>query len=75
MSSRRLRSAEGVSTELAPAGFDATLADVRDVEGWMTDAQARRLWDAASRRHRARADRRDRLVPRALDDRAVAGRA
>jgi predicted O-methyltransferase YrrM len=27
--------------------FDATLADVADVEGWMTDAQARRLWDRA----------------------------
>lgn len=27
--------------------FTATLADVRDVEGWMTDAQARRLWDRA----------------------------
>ena len=62
-----------MSTELAPAGFDATLADVRDVEGWMTDAQARRLWDAASRRL-APGDRRDRFLPRALDDRAVAGR-
>jgi predicted O-methyltransferase YrrM len=30
-------------------GFGETLADVRDVEGWMTDAQARRLWEAASR--------------------------
>jgi predicted O-methyltransferase YrrM len=29
--------------------FDATLADVADVEGWMTDAQARRLWDSARR--------------------------
>jgi predicted O-methyltransferase YrrM len=38
-----------MTTELARTGFDATLADVRDVEGWMTDAQARRLWDAASR--------------------------
>jgi predicted O-methyltransferase YrrM len=28
-------------------GFDATLADVADVEGWMTEAQARRLWDRA----------------------------
>lgn len=27
--------------------FSATLTDVRDVEGWMTDAQARRLWDRA----------------------------
>lgn len=29
--------------------FDATLALVTDVEGWMTDGQARRLFDAASR--------------------------
>jgi predicted O-methyltransferase YrrM len=38
-----------MSTETAPPTFDTTLADVRDVEGWMTDAQARRLWEAASR--------------------------
>jgi predicted O-methyltransferase YrrM len=38
-----------MSTETAPPSFDVTLADVRDVEGWMTDAQARRLWEAASR--------------------------
>ena len=38
-----------MTTELAPTNLDVTLADVRDVEGWMTDAQARRLWDAASR--------------------------
>ena len=31
------------------ATFDATLAAVGRVEGWMTDAQARRLWDAAAR--------------------------
>ena len=29
--------------------FDETLAAVDDVEGWMTPAQARRLWDAAVR--------------------------
>lgn len=29
-------------------GFDAALAAVADVEGWMTDEQARRLWDRAS---------------------------
>jgi predicted O-methyltransferase YrrM len=29
--------------------FDETLAAVADVEGWMTPAQARRLWDASSR--------------------------
>ena len=29
--------------------FDTALAAVASVEGWMTDAQARRLWDAASR--------------------------
>jgi predicted O-methyltransferase YrrM len=28
-------------------GFEETLAAVADVEGWMTDAQARRLWDRA----------------------------
>lgn len=29
--------------------FDRTLAALADVDGWMTDAQARRLWDAAGR--------------------------
>ena len=38
-----------MSTDTAPPTFDVTLADVRDVEGWMTDAQARRLWEAAAR--------------------------
>lgn len=33
----------------APPDFGATLADVADVEGWMTDGQARRLWDGARR--------------------------
>ncbi|HYH58114.1 MAG TPA: class I SAM-dependent methyltransferase [Thermoleophilaceae bacterium] len=28
-------------------GFDAALASVANVEGWMTDAQARRLWERA----------------------------
>jgi predicted O-methyltransferase YrrM len=32
----------------APAGFEAALDAVADVEGWMTPAQARRLWDRAS---------------------------
>jgi predicted O-methyltransferase YrrM len=33
-----------------PAGtFDTALRAVASVEGWMTDAQARRLWDSASR--------------------------
>lgn len=31
-----------------PSGFAETLHDVADVDGWMTDAQARRLWDRAS---------------------------
>lgn len=30
-----------------PAAFDQALASVRDVDGWMTDAQAQRLWDRA----------------------------
>ncbi len=34
------------ASELRP-GFDEALTAVRDVEGWMTDAQARRLWNAA----------------------------
>jgi SAM-dependent methyltransferase len=38
-----------MSTDMAPPRFDVTLADVRDVDGWMTDAQARRLWEAAAR--------------------------
>ncbi len=29
--------------------FSTTLADVADVEGWMTDGQARLLWDSAQR--------------------------
>jgi hypothetical protein len=29
-------------------GFGAALAAVADVEGWMTDDQARRLWDRAA---------------------------
>jgi hypothetical protein len=32
----------------ASQGFDAALAAVAEVEGWMTDAQARRLWDRAA---------------------------
>jgi hypothetical protein len=31
-----------------PSGFAETLHAVADVDGWMTDAQARRLWDRAS---------------------------
>ena len=38
-----------MSTQTTPPSFDVTLGDVRDVEGWMTDAQARRLWEAAAR--------------------------
>jgi predicted O-methyltransferase YrrM len=34
-------------TETAATTFADALASVADVEGWMTDAQARRLWDAA----------------------------
>jgi predicted O-methyltransferase YrrM len=30
------------------ASFEQTFDDVRDVEGWMTEAQARRLWDRAT---------------------------
>lgn len=30
------------------SGFGAALDSIREVEGWLTDAQARRLWDAAS---------------------------
>jgi predicted O-methyltransferase YrrM len=37
-----------MTTGVAARDFPAALADVRDVEGWMTDAQARRLWDAAA---------------------------
>jgi predicted O-methyltransferase YrrM len=35
-------------TAAAPAGFDDALQVVVDVRGWMTDAQARRLWDRAA---------------------------
>jgi predicted O-methyltransferase YrrM len=34
-------------TEAVAETFTDALAAVSDVEGWMTDAQARRLWDAA----------------------------
>ena len=34
-------------TEAVAETFPDALAAVADVEGWMTDAQARRLWDAA----------------------------
>jgi predicted O-methyltransferase YrrM len=35
----------------ARATFEATVASVDDVEGWMTPDQARRLWDRASELH------------------------
>ena len=35
-----------MSIDTSPT-FEDTLASVADVEGWMTDAQARRLWDGA----------------------------
>jgi predicted O-methyltransferase YrrM len=38
-----------VSTELARPGLAATLADISAVEGWLSDDQARRLWEAARR--------------------------
>jgi hypothetical protein len=38
-----------MSTQTTAPDFGETLSSVSDVEGWMTDAQARRLWDAASR--------------------------
>ena len=31
-----------------PVGFDATLADIEKVQGWLSDAQALRLWARAS---------------------------
>ena len=36
-----------MTTETAAETFADALAAVSDVEGWMTDAQARRLWDTA----------------------------
>jgi predicted O-methyltransferase YrrM len=36
-------------TTPAPEGFEAALAAVDGVEGWMTDAQARRLFEAGTR--------------------------
>jgi predicted O-methyltransferase YrrM len=35
-------------TAPAPTGFDEALRVVADVRGWMTDDQARRLWDRAA---------------------------
>lgn len=34
-------------TNVRPTDFDQVLASVQDVEGWMTPAQARLLWDCA----------------------------
>ena len=50
------------------------LAAAAGVEGWLTEAQARRLWARARGGAPARRGRRDRLVPRALGDRARARR-
>ena len=36
-------------TQSTTHDFSTTLADVADVEGWMTDGQARLLWDSARR--------------------------
>lgn len=33
---------------MSSRSFESTLAAVRDVEGWMSDGQARRLWDRAA---------------------------
>ena len=38
-----------MSTDVAERDFGAALAAVEGVEGWMSDDQARRLWDAAVR--------------------------
>jgi predicted O-methyltransferase YrrM len=38
-----------LSTEVAERDFDAALAAVTGVEGWLSDDQARRLWEAATR--------------------------
>jgi Methyltransferase domain len=40
-----------VSTEIAERDFDAALAAIAGVEGWLSEGQARRLWDAARRVH------------------------
>jgi predicted O-methyltransferase YrrM len=37
-----------MTTGTRPIAFTAALATVADIEGWMTDAQARRLWGAAA---------------------------
>jgi predicted O-methyltransferase YrrM len=36
-----------VSTEVAERDFDAALAAIAGVDGWLSEGQARRLWDAA----------------------------
>jgi predicted O-methyltransferase YrrM len=43
------RRAAGGDAARGATGADAALAAVRDVEGWLTDDQARRLWSAAAR--------------------------
>lgn len=39
---------ESAGNQHSAARFDETLADITHVHGWMTDAQARRLWDRAT---------------------------
>ena len=46
---RRGRGQGPVTTEVAERDFGAALAAVEGVKGWMSDDQARRLWDAALR--------------------------
>ena len=55
--------------------FAAAWEAACDVEGWLTEAQARRLFAAAGAVPRRRADRRDRLVPRSVGDRPRPRRA
>ena len=55
--------------------LDEALAALDGVEGWMTDDQGRRLYAAAAALPARRADRRDRQLPRPLDDRAGVGGA
>ncbi len=45
---REVGGTDGVGGEAADTGFATTLASVADVEGWMSDGQARRLWDRAA---------------------------
>ena len=55
------------------APFDDVLGEIGPIDGWLTDAQARLLWDSAGVLRRRPGHRRDRQLPGTLDRRAGPG--